>query len=69
MLTSTPKKNWTILIASAPFALAQSLAFATDDNNAVVAAKSATAATTQLVNSFSTASFFGGGAFIELQVR
>ena len=59
MLTSTSKKNWSILIAGVPFALAQSLAFAADDNNAVVAAKSATAATTQLVNSFSTASFLG----------
>ena len=68
MLTSTPKKNWTILIASAPFALAQSLAFATDDNNAVVAAKSATAATTQLVNSFSTASFFGGGPLLSYRL-
>jgi len=68
MLTTTPKKNWTILIASAPFALAQSLAFAADDNNAVVAAKSATAATTQLVNSFSTASFWGGGPLLSFRL-
>jgi hypothetical protein len=68
MLTSTPKKNWIVFIASAPLALVHSLTFAADDNNAVVAAKSATVATTQLVNSFSTASFVGGGSLLSYRL-
>jgi len=68
MLASTPKKNCMVFIASAPLALVPSSTSAADDNDAVVAAKSATVATAQLVNNFSTASFVRAGPLLSYRL-
>lgn len=68
MLTATPRHRRACYSLLFSIAIVHQNALAEDDNKAVVAAKSATTATTQLVNSFSTSSFLGAGPLLSYRL-
>ena len=68
MLLTKALKQRTCWLACLWAATSHLNAFAEDDNSAVVAAKSSTIATTQLINSFSTSSFLGAGPILSYRL-